>query len=191
MTWRKGIHLLLLGSLAIANAGCLAVAAVGVAGAGTATYFYFRGRICQEYPATFKDSYYAVIAALEDLKYPVLSQKNDGVSGTFTSKTEDGNSITVELTTEPGPAGTQGTVTRVCVRVGIAGDQIISERILSKCQERLVPGIPTRPGDPKPAGPPIAQTGPSNVIQPVGWNHPGETAPPPELPPDTAPVRRP
>ncbi len=189
MTWRKGMQLLLLGSLAAVNAGCLAVAAVGAAGAGAATYIYIRGRVCQEYPATFKDSYYAVIAALDALKYPVLSQKNDGVSGTFTSKTEEGTAITVDLTTEPAPAG---TVTRVCIRVGLTGDQVVSERILSKVQERLVPGVPMRPGDPQQARlPPVPQTGPSNVIQPVGWNHPGETPPPPELPPDPAPVRRP
>src|SRR5205823_4392590 len=101
MSWRKGMKLLLLGSLTVVNAGCLAVAAVGVAGAGVATVYYIKGRYYQEYPANFKDSYYSVIAALEDLKYPVLSQKNDGTSGTFTSKTPEGTTITVELTTEP------------------------------------------------------------------------------------------
>ncbi len=183
MSWRKGIQLLLLSSLAIANAGCLAVAAAGAAGAGAATYIYFKGRVCQEYSGTFKDAYYAVIAGLEDLKYPILSQKNDGGSGTFTSKTEDGTNVTIDLSTQTNESG--GSVIRVCVRVGPLGDQIASERILSKLSARLAPGA-ARPE----AVPPVAQGGQAGVIQPVGWNRPGETAPPPELPADPMPPRR-
>jgi hypothetical protein len=192
MTWRKGLQLVLLGGLAIINAGCLAVAAVGAAGAGAATYVYLKGRYSEDYPANFKDSYYGVIACLDDLKYPVLSQTNNGTTGTFTSKTEDGTTITVDLTTEAAPAGAPGSVTRIGVRVGsVLGDQAVSERILAKLQERLVPGSPTRPGEPKPVVATGGQKGPGNVIQPVGWTYPGETAPPPELPADPMPVRKP
>jgi hypothetical protein len=190
MTWRKGIQLLLLGSLAIVNAGCLAVAAVGAAGAGVATVYYLKGRYYQDYPTNFKDSYYGTIAALEELKYPVLSQKNDGTTGAFTTKTPEGDSVTVELSTEPGPAGAQSGVTRIGIRVGTFGDQIVSERILAKVNERLAPGIPIRPGDGKPPVPVAGPTGTGSVIQPVGWNRPGETAPPPELPAEPMPVRK-
>src|SRR5262245_14820295 len=88
--------LLLLAALMLVNAGCLAVAA-GAAGAGAATYVYFKGRVSQEYPATFADSWQAVQTALKEMSLPVVSQENTASTGEITSKTSDDTSITVDL----------------------------------------------------------------------------------------------
>ncbi len=179
MSWRTITQTLLLACLALANAGCLVVAA-GAAGAGAATYFYVKGRLCQEHAASFKDSWYAVLKTLEEMQLPVESQANDGATGTITSHTRDGSAISVDLSTQVGPTAQDPTLTRICVRVGTFGDKEVSEQLLAKIAGHLAPGgllprsSPTAKETPTPSG-----------IIPVGWNKPTETGPPPELPPET------
>src|SRR4051794_4595140 len=125
------MQLLLLGCLAVANAGCLAVAAVGAAGAGVATDAYIKGRYSQDSPATFKNSYYSVIASLDELKHPAQSQENDGACGLRSSKKPEEERNPVHLTAEPPPTGEEGNVTRTGDPGGRLGDQIGSDRILA------------------------------------------------------------
>lgn len=174
----RRLSLLLLAGLTLAGAGCLAVAA-GAAGAGAATYVYFKGKVCQDYHAGFADAWKAVADALKEQGLPLLRQENDGSSGTITSRTAapDESTISIRLSTE-GEAG----LVRVCVRIGTLGDQAVSERILAQIGSHLTPtGVPPPPGAPPKLGP----------IQQTGWNKPSETAPPPELPAEPMPVRKP
>lgn len=169
--------LLLPAFLLLLNAGCLAVA-VGAAGAGAATYVYVKGKVCQEYAATFGDTYKAVETGLKELGFPIDHQEQSGSTGQVLSKTkDDGTVITVDLTTLPSRIPAEGSITRVCVRVGTFGDQLLSERILTQIGGHLVPvGLAPRPNGPQPV-----PTTPA-PITPASWTKPAETRPPPELP---------
>src|SRR5262245_29665466 len=105
---RSPVALLLLAGLTVINAGCLAVGIGAAAAGGAATYFYFKGKICQEYPSTFADSWQATLAALHDLQLPVDSQKNDGTTGTLTSHTADNSSVTIDFSTQPSRIPAEG-----------------------------------------------------------------------------------
>jgi hypothetical protein len=176
--------LLLLAGLALTSAGCLAVAAVGAAGAGAATYVYLHGNVSQQYHATFADGWQAVAAALKEQGLPLVHQENDGNSGTITSKgpAGDDREISIHLSSEPGKVQGEGTILTVTVRVGWSGDQAYSENLLARIGSHLVPpGLApagTPPGTPPKLGP----------IQQAGWNNVTETGPPPELPAEPVPV---
>jgi hypothetical protein len=177
--------LLLLAAAMLANAGCLAVAVGGAAGAGAATYVYFKGKVSQEYPSTFTDAWQATQTALKELSLPVISQENTATTGEITSKTSDDSAITVDLNVDPSRVPGEGSVTRITVRVGVFGDQALSERILSQVGTHLVPaGLLPRPSPPGQA-PKAASLGP---ITPASWTKPSETVPPPELPREPVPV---
>ena len=128
MTWRRNVPLLLLAGLSLASGGCLFVAA-GAAGAGAATYFYVRGRLCQEYYAAFPDSWQAVLTTLKEQGFAVTHQENNGTEGTISSKTADGSAITIAITSQPSRVPAEKSVTRICIRVGTWGDEPLSERL--------------------------------------------------------------
>jgi len=183
MSWRRHVPLLLLAGLSFVSSGCLIVAA-GAAGAGAATYFYVRGKLCQEYYAAFPDSWQAVLTTLKEQGLTVTRQENNGAEGTISSKTADGSAITINLTTRAGGPVGEKSVTRVCIRVGTFGDEAVSERLLTQIGTHLVPtGL--QPRTPTAGGAPA-----DGGVRPASWTEPRETQPPPELPGEPVPIRR-
>lgn len=182
MTWRN-VSLLLLTGLSLTSSGCLFLAA-GAAGAGAATYFYVRGKLCQEYYASFPDSWQAVLKTLQEQGLTVTHQENNGVEGTITSKTTDGSTITFSLSTQTGGTAAEKSVTRVCVRVGTWGNDPLQEKLLAQIATHLVPtGLQPR------IAPTASGTPATGGVRSAGWNEPQETAPPPEASDATAPRR--
>lgn len=178
----RTLSLLVVAAGAVASAGCLAVAAVGAAGGGVATYFYVRGKVCQEFVAGFADTWKATQDMLLAEPLTLVSNENDGKSGKITSRTADGSTITIDLVTVAGRTPAEASVTRVCVRIGAFGDQALSERFLSKIAARLIPGR-------LPPGP--AFVGARGPIRPISATGAPETPAPPELPGQPVPVRKP
>jgi Protein of unknown function (DUF3568) len=185
VSWRKRLArwrpiLLLPAVLLLLNAGCLAVAA------GAATYGYFKGKVCQEYAATFADTWKAVETGLKELGFPIDNREQSGITGQVLSRTGDDNTtITIDLTTLPSRIPAEGSVTRVCVRVGTFGDQMLSKRILAQIGGHLVPvGLVPRSNGSCP--PPVPAT--AGPITPASWTKPAETSPPAELPVKPVPV---
>jgi hypothetical protein len=159
--------------VAIAQGGCLIVAAGVAGGAAAAGYFYYKGRICQEYPATLGDTLAAVRAALTDLQFPITKEETKSDSAFLASRTADGSQIRIELDLLPSRVPADGTLTRVGIRVGLGfGDEAVSKRILDQIGLHLVP-VPAIPATPHFTPGPIQQS---------GWR-PHETAPPPLAPP--------
>jgi hypothetical protein len=154
---------------ALVQSGCLIVAAGVVGGAAATGYFYYKGQVCQEYFASLGDTLAAVRAALADLQFPVTSEESNSDNVYVTSRTADGSTIRLKLDLVPSRVPAEGTLTRVCVRIGTFGDEPLSKRILDQIGLHLVP-TPTaqRPPLPPPSGP----------LQPAGYR-PRETAPPP------------
>jgi hypothetical protein len=161
--WRsKALRLipLALAGLALANSGCLMVAAgVAAGGAAAGGYAYYKGRVSREYVANLDDAWNACHLALADLGMPVGTEDRSGGSATIDSRTADGAAVHITFDLENSRIPAEGNVTRVGVRVGTFsfGDQVVSERILDQIGAHLVPGYRTSAAvPPQTAPPPLA-----------------------------------
>jgi hypothetical protein len=163
LRWRvRPLHLAL-GLLALANGGCLAVAA-GVAAGGAAGYAYYAGKVDRAYPASFADTWAATRTALAELGMPIVSEERHATDGTIESRTADDDKVHISLETAKSQIPAEGTVTDVSIRVRLFGDKPVSERILYQIAAHLapprtvaVPPLVTPP--PRPTfGPPVQPT---------------------------------
>jgi hypothetical protein len=162
---------LVLAALALANAGCLLVAAgTAAGGAAAAGYVYYNGLLYRDYPAGMADTLAALKAALLDLQFPLLSEKIDTGEVYVSSRTADGSTIRIWLDVVPSPIPVEAPLTRVSIRVGFSGDRIVSARILDQTTSHLAP-LTASPPPPR-LGPPV----PAPVPAPPG---PAETPAPP------------
>src|SRR6185369_7198240 len=114
--------------------------------------------------------------ALQDERFPLVSNENDGKSGKITTRTTDGTTITIDLEVLPSRIPAEGNLTRVGVRVGVLGDPPLSERLLSRIGSHLGPpaGVPApvpTAGAPPPGWSPTEGAGP---IRPVAASAPAE-----------------
>jgi hypothetical protein len=162
-TWRKKLFRivpLVLAGLALANSGCLMVAAgVAAGGAAAGGYAYYKGKVSREYVANLDDAWNACHMALADLAMPVVTEDRSGSGATIDSRTADGAAVHISFDLENSRIPAEGNVTRVGVRVGTFsfGDQVVSERILDQIGTHLVPSNRTSAaGPPQTAPPPLA-----------------------------------
>jgi hypothetical protein len=160
---------LVLGGMAIfllANAGCIAAAAVAgtAAAGGAAGYFYLRGNVRDEFNADFNTTWVTTKAALADLRMPVTRENRDDKHGTIETKTGTGDTVTLTLETLVSKVPADGPITRVGVRVGTLGDEKVSDRILEQVAYRLSPAPPLP-----------AVVPPGSGVAPTGY----QTQPPP------------
>lgn len=140
----------------VGNAGCLAAAlgAAGVAG-GAGGYAYYKGQVCQAFPAACDDVWLATRSALADLAMPILEENH--TTGWLESRTGDDTRVHIHIKTLKSKVPADGLLTRVCVRVAFFGDHDLSYRILSQISLHLRPaasnGCPggCPPGTPAPA----------------------------------------
>jgi hypothetical protein len=162
---------------ALVNTGCL-LAVAGLAGAGAAAgYVYYNGLLYRDYHANLADTLAAVRSALVELQFPIREEKTDTGSAFIKTHTSDGTTVRIYLDVVPSPIPAEGAITRVGIRVGIAGDEVVSAGILNQVNRHLVPPtmLPSPPGTtmappgsgvqlgtPRPAGetpaPPLAGT---------------------------------
>ncbi len=174
---------LVLASAALANGGCLWIAA-GAATGGAVGYAYCKGKVCRMYNANFEDVWAATHTALADLHMPIVGEEREGNSGTLHSRLAEGSRVRIHFDLEHSKIPAEGTVTRVCVRVSTFGDQAVSERLLDQVDMHL-----TRPGQfMGPPEPPLAPT-PATAQTWGQPQKPVETAPPPLAAPEPAPHR--
>jgi hypothetical protein len=146
-------------ALCLPSSGCL-VAAVGagVAAAGAGGYAYYKGAVPRDYPATMDQTWVATQQALGDLGMPILSGVRDHESGTITTQTGAGESVTITLEPRTARVPADGQWTHVEVRVAWFGDGPVSERLLEQIQARL--GPPPEAAVPHQPVPVPNQTGP-------------------------------
>jgi hypothetical protein len=186
---------LIVAIVAICQSGCLLIAA-GAAGGAAAGYAYYQGRICQSYIANFEDAWAATHAALGELGMPVLSEERQTNCGVIKSQTADGDRVRIALDVVPSRIPAEGSLTRICVRVGTFGDHPVSERVLYQVGAHLVVcPVPFAAIPPPVANAPGSDTAPLSPV-PV----PAQTAEPPltshtetssNVPPATPPLLRP
>lgn len=177
--WLGRVTLVGLAGLALANGGCLFLAAGAAAGGGAATYAYCKGKVCRTYNATLDDTWSAAHAALADLAMPVEGEERVAAKGHMRSRLADGSRVRITFEVEQSPIPAEGRLTCVGIRIATFGDQEISRRILDQIDAHLThPNVLV--GPPAPPGPPP-------VWAPT--SRPLETAPPPVLAPEPQPKK--
>lgn len=160
---KNGRLYVLIALLALAQTGCL-LALAGVAGGAAATgYFYYKGRVYRDYPASFPDVLNAIHAAMTDLHFVIFADETKDGKAFFVTKTTNGKKVRIYLDSLASPIPSEGLMTRVSIRVACFGDEAISRRIFDQVAIRLGhPGpIPAAPPGPPPivVAPPVQQTG--------------------------------
>jgi hypothetical protein len=172
---------------ALANSGCLLIAAGAAGGGGAACYAYYKGRVCDTYHAGLDDTVAATKAALADLGMPLLSEEHDKATASLVSRTADGDKVRIKLDLQVSRIPADQVQTWVGVRVATFGDQTVSNRLLDQIGFHLTPiPPPASPGQrvvPIPTGTPGGP--PAQLLQPAGAQ--AQTPAPPLLPPEPTP----
>lgn len=155
---KKGRLYLLIAVLALTQGGCL-LALAGVAGGAAATgYFYYKGQVYRNFPASFTDVLNATRAALQDLHFAFTDEIKDG-KAFFLTKTTNGKKVRIYLDCQHSPIPSEGMLTRISIRVACFGDEAISAHIFNQVALRLSHPAPVAPAPAVVTPPPIQQTG--------------------------------
>ncbi|MGF1581658.1 MAG: DUF3568 family protein [Gemmataceae bacterium] len=195
---RRWLIYLLLGGVALTNAGCVALAIGGLAAAGAAGYSYYAGKLQGDFPASVAQTEVAARTAIQDLGCVVYQT----TPGFLEGRMPDGEKLAVYIDPSPdelvSPAGAPLPLTRVTVRVGMFGDDVFSEKVLDRVNYRLtqlpkasrIPAVPGPKRAPSPVirkepplvfkndPPPVPVWQPEKKVRPASGG-PSETAPPP------------
>ncbi len=107
--------------------GCIAVAA----GAGATAVAYIRGELNAPVESTMDNAVRATRAAIADLKFNLVSEKADALSGEFVIRDAQDDRIVIGLKRQT------DHITQVTIRVGTFGDEAISQTILESIKKRL------------------------------------------------------
>ncbi len=164
----------LLAGLALGANGCAAVLIGGAVAAGGAAagYAYYKGDVYFDFAAPFHPTWTAASAALQDLGLPVVNYSLQADHGEIQSRTPEDESVTLYI--EPATAA-GAAVTRVHIRVGIFGNQTLSERIHAQISNRLQVPAPVPLG--APVGPPPAAALQKETAPPPLADTPGQVVP--------------
>ncbi len=152
----------LLVAFALASSAGCAVAVIGAcAGAGTLGYMYYNGVLYRDYTASLAVTAQATKTALRQLEFPIVKEKTDTGTASIQTRTADGNNVTVYLNVVPSSIPAEGAVTRVGIRVGFSGDDVVSAKILDEISRQISPSAGIAP-----APPPATPTPPPPVAKP-------------------------
>jgi hypothetical protein len=174
-------------ALALANGGCIWVAA-GAAGGAAAGYAYYQGKVCQTFNASKEDSWDATRTALQELGMPILAEDHKDRGGQIDSQTANGERVRISFDTVPSKIPAEGEVTRVGVRVDLFGDHPVSDRLLDQVGMHLAPrGLQGNPPPPFP-NPGIVPAA-ARTITPGSDIGISQSNPPPLLPLEPVPAR--
>lgn len=119
---------LLLSLVLTSQSGCVAVA-VGSAAAGTVAYV--RGDLEATVDASYERSLRATKAGIERMRFNLVSERSDAVSGRFIARTALDKKVDVLVTKDAEKA------TKVRIRVGVFGDEQISLALLDAIKAGL------------------------------------------------------
>ena len=116
-------------ALALLCSGCLTLA-VGAAG-GVAGAVYVMGKLQDELNHPLHAVHEAALAGIKDLDLPVLQDKEDKLTAQLESEFADGKHVWIDLDT------VADSHTRITIRVGLAGDEVRSRKILDAIKKHL------------------------------------------------------
>ncbi len=116
-------------ALVLLCSGCLSLA-VGAAG-GAAGAVYIMGKLQDELNHPVHAVHEAALAGIKDLDLPVLQDKEDKLSAQLESEFADGKHVWIDLDT------VADSRTKITIRVGLAGDEVRSRKILDAIKKHL------------------------------------------------------
>lgn len=119
---------LTLATSTLLTSGCV-VAAAGAAGAGAVAWV--RGELQADISAEPEAAMDATEAAIGDLKFFVTEQKRDALSAVYDMRNAQDEKI--HILVEKQADG----ITRVRIRVGVFGNQVLSQTILDQIKAKL------------------------------------------------------
>jgi hypothetical protein len=107
--------------------GCLAVAA----GAGAGAVAYVKGTLESNLPTEYNKVVKATQQAVTQLEFAKISEKKDGLKAEFVARTALDKKVEINVT----KSGDK--LTKVEIKVGLFGDQPLSQSILDKIRSNL------------------------------------------------------
>jgi hypothetical protein len=118
----------LLSAAALLSSGCFAVAVAGAAGA---TVAYVRGTLETNLDHPVGALADAAQKAVEKMKFVVVSNRADVLSGEVIARTADDTKVSIKL------KKMTDQTTHVSIRVGVFGDQAVSMQLLDDIKQHL------------------------------------------------------
>lgn len=109
--------------------GCVALAAGAAVGAGTVAYL--RGQLEAGLGNSYDDVVRATDRALDSLRFSQRTESRDDLASVFEARTADDKKVVVRV------VRSGDRLTTVKIRVGIVGNESISQIILERIKERL------------------------------------------------------
>jgi len=129
---KRFLHLLapslVLAAAVLLASGCVAVVAAGAAGG---TVAYVRGALKATLDRPVERVGDATNRAVQDLKFALVSSRVDAVSGDIIARTARDVKVEIQL------KKVSDNSTAVDIRVGVFGDQAISQQLLARIQRNL------------------------------------------------------
>jgi len=129
---KRFLHLLapslVLAAAVLLASGCVAVVAAGAAGG---TVAYVRGALKATLDRPVERVGDATNRAVQDLKFALVSSRVDAVSGDIIARTARDVKVEIQL------KKVSDNSTAVDIRVGVFGDQAISQQLLARIQKNL------------------------------------------------------
>jgi hypothetical protein len=109
--------------------GCILVAAGAAAGAGTVAYI--RGELDAPVDGGLDATDHAANRTIEQLQFVKVSETRDALSADITARTGEDKKVEIILT------NIGNNLTKVQVRIGIFGDEMISRAVLDHIKSNL------------------------------------------------------
>jgi hypothetical protein len=128
---RKQLALLVFLGLFTLITSCGPLLIAGGAGLGAGGAIWYKGKLETTLHATINKTRDAALDALKDFNLPVISERKDNLVVIIDSEISDGTRIWIKLNSL-----TEST-TKVNIRVGILGDDAMSNRILEAIKRNI------------------------------------------------------
>lgn len=108
---------------------CAALVVGGAAGAGS--FAYFQGGLESQENTSLEKGYQATLKAMKALKYTVTESSHDALKGHVVARDSEDTKIVVKLQKK------SEKVTEFRIRVGMFGDEALSQQILTKLKRYI------------------------------------------------------
>lgn len=127
---------LVLGLLPLVLAGCIPFL-IGAVVVGAGTYVWLSGTMRITYGKPYEEVWDASVEAVREMEFRILTDVRDTVVGHIDAQMGDGTDVDVAV------KKLDDEVTRVEIRIGVVGDERISNFIREKIDSHL--GVDSRP----------------------------------------------
>jgi hypothetical protein len=120
--------LVMLATVSVTGAGCVAVA-IGAVAVGTVVYVH--GEVRAYFDSDVQTLYDATLKAMGDLKVLIVEQKHDALSAVVVARNSMDQKITVQID------GSDRAAVKVSIRIGFRGDEAQERLVLDRIKTNM------------------------------------------------------